>query len=288
MRQLEIFLAAAEDCHFVRTANRLGISQAAVSSQIASLETQLGKRLFVRRRGTKPVLSTHGLALLRETRSFFAEADKIRGFGAKTDQQRVVVRVCAGGHLLDDCIKPTLPEFYLRYSRLDLDCRRVDTLRQGVQLVQDGSMDLLVFTVSNPDEFPLHAEVLRPVRFGLYASPAFAARRHASAAELATLPFILPTEGSAAARMVQAALLQAGIVCSNVVARAQFAEVITAMARQGHGIAALFETMVGPDDGLIKFDVELPTLYRTLFRTRRPPSRAVRTASAFLRQALAR
>src|SRR5690606_38657745 len=50
LRQLEIFLAAAEDCHFMRTANRFGISQAAVSSHIATLEAQLGKRLFVRRR----------------------------------------------------------------------------------------------------------------------------------------------------------------------------------------------------------------------------------------------
>ncbi|HEY8518883.1 MAG TPA: LysR family transcriptional regulator [Gammaproteobacteria bacterium] len=289
LRQLEIFVAAAGDCHFARTANRLGISQAAVSDHIAALERRIGKSLFIRRPGKRPLLSSHGLALLGQAQSLIAEADRIRDFGARlTTPKRVTVRVCAGAHLLDDCIKPRLSQFHRQHRGFDLECHYVDAPSRGVQLVRDGRMELLVFTVADPAVYPLHAEVLRPVRFGLYASKRFASMRHASPAELSALPFILPPEGTEACRMVQTALLEAGIVCRNVAARAQFPAVGKDMAKQGEGVVALYETMIGPSDlaTLFEFDVELPRMYRTLFRAERVPDPAIRTVEQFLRSAL--
>src|SRR5690606_25504190 len=246
LRQLEIFVAAADDCHFAKTSNRLGISQPAVSSQIAALEAQLGQRLFVRRKGSRPVLSSDGLALLNDARSFFAEGSKLMGSRGRSEAQRVTVRVCSGAHLLDDCIKPRLHEFYEAQSGVNLKCEYASSAVIGAQLVRDGRADILVHTVSNPGDHPLHAEVLRTVRFGLYANAKFATKVHATADELSALPFILPAEGSEADRMVQKALLASGIVCRNVIARAQFSDVIIELARNGHGVAALFETMVTP------------------------------------------
>src|SRR5690606_29530733 len=113
------------------------------------LEHQLGRSLFIRRRGRKPLLSSHGLALLSEARSFVAEADKIRDFKSRTESpKRITVRVCAGSHLLDDCIKRNLSKFYQRHTNFDVECHLADTPAQGVQLVKDGRMDMLVFTVS--------------------------------------------------------------------------------------------------------------------------------------------
>ncbi|HEX6997230.1 MAG TPA: LysR family transcriptional regulator [Gammaproteobacteria bacterium] len=290
LRQLEIFVVAAGDCHFARTANRLGISQAAVSDHIAALERRIGKSLFIRRPGKRPLLSSHGLALLGQARSLIAEADRIRDFGTKLiTPKRVTVRVCAGVHLLDDCIKRRLSQFHRQHRGFDLECHYVDAPHRGVRLVRDGRMDLLVYTVANPTAYPLHAEVLRPVRFGLYASKRFSSMRHASPEELSALPFILPPEGTEACRMVQTALLEAGILCRNVVARAQFAGVGKDMAKQGEGVVALYETMIGPSDAatLVKLDVELPTMYRTLFRAERTPDPAIGVVEHFLRGALA-
>lgn len=288
LRQLEIFVAAAEDCHFAKTANRLGISQPAVSSHIAALEAQLGQKLFVRRKGSRPVLSSDGLALLNDARSFFAEGSKLMGSRGRSETQRVTVRVCSGTHLLDDVIKPHLHEFHEKQSGVNLKCQYVESAVVGAQLVRDGRADLLVHTVSNPDDYPLHAEVLRTVRFGLYASDKFAADVHATADDLSALPFILPAEGSEADRMVQKALLESGILCRNVIARAQFSDVIMELARHGHGVAALFETMMTPDvaSELVKFDFELPIRYRTLFRPHHPPSEAVIAVETFLRSIL--
>ena len=287
-RQLEVFLTAAEDCHFVCTASRLGISQAAVSSHIAALEQQLGKPLFVRRRGRKPLLSSYGQTLLKEARLSITQSD---GAGPRPQQlKRRRVNVGAGGHLLDDYIRPRLPQFYRQHADLDIECHFVDSPNSCVQLINERKIDLLVYTVTNPANFPLHAEILRSVKLGLYVGRELASRTNLSPAELSTLPFILPPEGSPACRLVQSALLAAGISCRSVAAYVQFAPVAKDLAKRGHGVAVLFETMIAPKElrELVEIDVDLPTMYRTLFRAEREPDPAILSTESFLRETLSR
>ena len=67
-RQLEIFVSAAADCNFRRTADRLGVSQPSISNQIRALEGHLGHSLFERRRGSPPVLSEQGQVFLEKAK----------------------------------------------------------------------------------------------------------------------------------------------------------------------------------------------------------------------------
>lgn len=77
LRELYYFVAVAEELHFARAADRVGIHQSPLSKAITLMERHLGVRLFVRdRRSTQ--LTTIGEALLNDARRILAEADQAR------------------------------------------------------------------------------------------------------------------------------------------------------------------------------------------------------------------
>ena len=56
-RQLEHFVTVAQELHFSRAADKLGVAQSAVSVQVQQLEQQLGVRLLQRNK-RKPITLT--------------------------------------------------------------------------------------------------------------------------------------------------------------------------------------------------------------------------------------
>ncbi|SCL30354.1 DNA-binding transcriptional regulator, LysR family [Micromonospora rhizosphaerae] len=71
LRQLEYFVAVAEERHFTRAAVRMHVAQSGLSASIRSLERELGASLFVR--NTRSVeLTDEGHALLTQARHALA------------------------------------------------------------------------------------------------------------------------------------------------------------------------------------------------------------------------
>jgi DNA-binding transcriptional LysR family regulator len=77
LRQLEHFVAVAEEQHFTRAARRLNIVQSGLSTSIRALEEELGAELFLR--STRRVdLTTAGHVLLQEARRVLIAARKAK------------------------------------------------------------------------------------------------------------------------------------------------------------------------------------------------------------------
>ncbi len=77
LRRLEVFVTAVEAGGFRACADRLEISQAAVSHQIKQLETELGYPLFVRRRGVVAGVTKRGVGAYRQAKDLIKDANQL-------------------------------------------------------------------------------------------------------------------------------------------------------------------------------------------------------------------
>jgi DNA-binding transcriptional LysR family regulator len=75
LRELRIFLSLADELHFGRTAERLGISQPAVSEAVRALESRLGVKVFDRT-SRRVRLTPAGEALQRNLTPAMAAVDQ--------------------------------------------------------------------------------------------------------------------------------------------------------------------------------------------------------------------
>jgi DNA-binding transcriptional LysR family regulator len=131
LHQLRCFVAAAEELHFGRAAQRLEMLPSALGRFIRLLEEDLGTRLM--QRTTRSVsLTGDGTTLLKEARSLLAQADALAAtFRMQGRKQASTVRVGA----IDSAAAGLLPMLLH-----DFRARRPDVT---VQLVEDKTLRLL-------------------------------------------------------------------------------------------------------------------------------------------------
>ncbi|MEU1089133.1 LysR family transcriptional regulator [Streptomyces sp. NPDC005892] len=144
------FVRAAELGQVQHAAHELGVTQQAVSKRIATLERQLGVRLFTRTaRGVE--LTFDGRAFLPHARSVVAGVD--RAVAAVRPGSRAL-RIDVLG--LRSAQAVVLHEYWRARPGTDLDVvtLRVDDPRVVVAAVEAGEIDASFRTVTSPDTLP--------------------------------------------------------------------------------------------------------------------------------------
>ena len=131
LHQLRCFVAAAEELHFGRAAQRLDMLPSALGRFIRLLEDDLGTRLMTRT--TRSVaLTDDGAVLLKEARTLLAQADALAGkFRTRGRKRAAIIRVGA----IDSAAAGLLPRLLHDFRQLRPDVT--------VQLVEDKTVRLL-------------------------------------------------------------------------------------------------------------------------------------------------
>ena len=197
LHQLRCFVAAAEELHFGRAAQRLEMLPSALGRYIRLLEDDLGTRLMTRT--TRSVtLTDDGVVLLREARTLLAQADSLAvRFHARGRKQGATIRVGAIDSAAAGLLPMLLSDF--REQRPDVTVKLTEdkTIRLLPRLIS-GQLDMaLVRPPEKPDKrleflFLLHETAVVAVS----DRHPLASRKRVTVTDLADQPLIVPERRS--------------------------------------------------------------------------------------------
>ncbi|WP_119731368.1 LysR family transcriptional regulator [Thermomonospora amylolytica] len=289
LRQLEYFVAVAEERNFTRAAERVHISQSGVSAQIRQLERELGAELFDRSARTV-TLTVAGKAALEHARAALAAAEAVgQAVGEVTDLIRGRLTV---GMVIGCTVTPlfdALAAFHRAHPGVELALLEDDSDRL-VEGVRDGALDLaLVGTAAAAHDgletLPIISERL------VAAVPSghpLAERRRVALRELAGHPLVCMPVGTGL-RTVFDRACAAQDLRPAIALQASAADAIAALAVRGLGVAVLSESMAEHYrdrlTALLIEDAEAPALLALVWKSTHNP--AVRGLLAHSRRAFA-
>ncbi|ABD90154.1 LysR family transcriptional regulator [Rhodopseudomonas palustris] len=197
LHQLRCFVAAAEELHFGKAAQRLQMLPSALGRFIRLLEDDLGTRLMART--TRSVtLTDDGALLLREARGLLAQADNLAAkFRSSGRKQAATVRLGAIDSAAAGLVPMLLQDFRQRCPDVTVQLIEDKTIRLLPRLLS-GRLDLaIVRPPEHPDKrlellFLLHETAVVAVS----DRHPLAARKRVTIADLAEQRLIVPDRRS--------------------------------------------------------------------------------------------
>lgn len=194
LRQLRCFIAVAEELHFGRAAERLGLAPPALSRQISALEDELGVSLLTRT--TRQVALTRaGLIMLEEAKAILVRMERAsRAVREASLASSKVLRVGAIDAASSSFVPEALVTFRSRHPGIEIKFVEAMTAPL-VQMLEAGKLDLALL---RPPRKPTDCafEILRVERpiVVLSENHPLAAREYLTMQDLVGEPFVVPSK----------------------------------------------------------------------------------------------
>ncbi|MFE7575271.1 LysR family transcriptional regulator [Streptomyces sp. NPDC057521] len=276
LRQLEYFVAVAEEQNFTRAAERVHISQSGVSAQIRRLEQELGAELFDRSARTV-VLTVAGKAALAYARAALAAAGAV---GQSVDEVTELIRGRLTVGMVIGCTLTPLFEalaaFHEAHPGVEIALLEdhSDRLTEGVRT---GAVDLALIGTATAAPDGLHALTVISERL-VAAVPAghpLTRRRRVTLRDLAAHPIVcMPTGTGLRAVFDQACAAQH--LQPSIAMQASAADAIADLAARGLGVAVLSDSMAAAHRDRLTArtidDVETPALLALIWKSTHNPA----------------
>ncbi|HEX4894796.1 MAG TPA: LysR family transcriptional regulator [Solimonas sp.] len=261
-QSLAAFLEVADSGSFTLAAERLHLSQPAVSKRVALLEEQLGTPLFDRV-GRSIGLTDAGRTLLPYARQSLQELEDAR---RALSQLRGAVggRLSIGTshHIGLHRLPAVLGQFTREFPQVDLDIHFMDS-EVACQAVLAGKLELGIVTLPTQALPQLQSRRVWPDLLAVVVAPdhPLAGRRQVSLAQLAAYPAVLPDAATYTHRIVTQALEAEG-VRPHVRLATNYLETLKMLAGIGLGWSVLPESML--DASLCRLNVPRLRMRREL------------------------
>ncbi|MBM4693487.1 LysR family transcriptional regulator [Rhodococcus hoagii] len=288
LRQLEYFVAVAEEANFTRAAARVHVSQSGISAQIRQLENDLGAPLFDRSTRVA-ALTVAGEAALAHARAALAAARAVRD--AVDDVNQLVrgrlevgmVTACTVTPLFD-----ALSSFHRAHPGIDVSLRE-DNSDRLVDDVRAGAVDLALVGVAGAEPAGLHSFTV--VRERLVAAVPgnhpLAQLSSATLADVCAHPLVTLPPGTGIRTVLDRGC--ADLNCrASIALQASAPDAVADLATRGLGVAILSESMATSYPDLasrVIADVDVEAVLALVWRPEISP--ALRELLSFTKRAFA-
>lgn len=276
LRQLEYFVAVAEERNFTRAAERVHISQSGVSAQIRQLERELGADLFDRSSRTV-TLTVAGKAALEHARATLAAAGTIGRAVAEVSE--LIRGRLTVGMVIGCTITPlfdALAAFHDAHPGVELSLLE-DGSDRLVDGVRAGGIDLALIGAahSTPDGLDSLTLIDERIVVAVPAGHPLARRRSVALGDLMAHPIVCMPPGTGLRTVFDRACAAQGLH-PTIALEASAADSIAALADRGLGVAVLSESMAAAyGDRLTALaidDVDTPALLALVWKRAHNPA----------------
>jgi DNA-binding transcriptional LysR family regulator len=236
LQQLRGFFEVAREGSFTRAANKLFVTQPAISQQLKALEAEIGGQLIERRRKSLR-LTPAGEILFRRTRSIFSHLDgAIDEIDALKNVMRGTVTIGTSDTNCMYVLPPVLARFRSAFPEVEVVVLNKTSVEVN-QLVLDDSVDFGLVTLPAGHR-ELASEPLFTRQDTVICPPghALASRRSVSLKTVAAQPVLALEQGSKSRSVMEEAFREAGQEL-DVVMNLGSVEVIKRFVEIGFGIA---------------------------------------------------
>lgn len=256
LRQLEYFVAVAEEANFTRAAARVHISQSGVSAQIRALERELGAELIDRSGGTA-TLTTAGQAALPQARATLAAAGSVKQSvddvaGLLRGSLRVgMVTACTVPQLFD-----ALARFHSAHPGVELALHE-DNSDRLVADVRAGELDIALVGVAArvPDGVESMVVIEERIVAAVPPQHPLAAQDTATLAQVCEHPIIALPPGTGIRAVFDRDCYGEGLA-PQITLRASAPDAVADLAARGLGVTILSASMAEfYDDKLVAVEL---------------------------------
>lgn len=278
------FIEVARAESFSQAAERLFLTQPAISKRVSNLEDALGVQLFDRV-GRRVRLTEAGRALLPRARQWLLDFDDIKKSIADLSGPITgVLRIGTSHHIGLHRLPPTLRQFSQQYPEVRLDIQFIDS-EEAYESVLSGELELGIVTLPPVPDARLLAEEIwdDPLAFVAGRDHPLADNPGVQLQDLTRHPAILPSLNTFT-RQIAARLFKESDLELNVTMATNYLETIRMMVSIGLGWSVLPASMANEDMVVLPLSgVEMHRSLGVVYHPRRTLSRAAGAMLAMLR-----